>query len=133
MLWIKKVFGHQHGQALVEMALVLPLLLLLLFGIFEFGRIMGSYMLISNLSREGARYGVVGHDDTQIQALILSRRTWLDEAQLSVVVSPPYVDRDKGEALNVGVNYSLNLMTPIFAEILPNPVLLSTECTMRVE
>lgn len=133
MLWVKKVFGQQHGQALVEMALVLPLLLLLLFGIFEFGRIMGSYMLISNLSREGARYGVVGHDDTQIQALILSRRAWLDEAQLSVVVSPPYVDRDKGEALNVGVNYSLNLMIPIFTEILPNPVLLSTQCTMRVE
>lgn len=130
---VKEVIRNQCGQALVEMALVLPLLLLLLLGIFECGRIMGSYMLISDLSREGARYGVVGHDDTQIQALILSRRAWLEESNMLVVVTPPYVDRDKGEALNVGVNYSLNLMTPIFAEILPNPVLLSTQCTMRVE
>ncbi len=133
MLWIKKRFGNEHGQAMVEMALVLPLLLLLFLGIFEFGRIMGSYMLISNLSREGARYGVVGHDDNQIQAFILSQKAWLDENQLSITVSPPYMERDKGEALNVEVNYSVDLMTPVYARYLPNPILLSTQCTMRVE
>ncbi|MDD3269408.1 MAG: pilus assembly protein [Syntrophomonadaceae bacterium] len=133
MLWAKRVFGNEHGQALVEMALVLPLLLLLFLGIFEFGRILGSYMLISNLSREGARYGVVGHDDNQIQALILSRRAWLDENQLLIIVSPPYLERDKGEPLNVGVNYSVDLMTPFYAQFLPDPLPLSTQCTMRVE
>ena len=127
------MLSSEHGQALVEMALVLPLLLMLFLGIFEFGRIMGSYMLISNLSREGARYGVVGHDDDQIHNLILSRRAWLEEEQLTVIVSPSYIDRDKGEELNVLVNYSLNLMTPLFAEFLPNPLLLSSQCIMRVE
>lgn len=129
----RNLASSNEGQALVEMALVLPLLLLLLIGILEFGRIMGAYMVINDLSREGARYGVVGHNDAEIQALVLSRRAWLDETNLVVHISPAFVDRNEGEPLDVGVDYSVNLMTPVFSSILPNPVQLSADCIMRVE
>ncbi|MCO5386708.1 MAG: pilus assembly protein [Desulfosporosinus sp.] len=43
-----------EGQALVEMALILPLLFLLLFGVIEMGRIGYAYISISNATREGA-------------------------------------------------------------------------------
>ncbi|MEN6347844.1 MAG: TadE/TadG family type IV pilus assembly protein [Syntrophomonas sp.] len=129
----RNLASSNEGQALVEMALVLPLLLLLLIGILEFGRIMGAYMVINDLSREGARYGVVGHNDAEIQALVLSRRAWLDETNLVVHISPVFEDRNKGEPLDVGVDYSVNLMTPVFSSILPNPVQLSADCIMRVE
>ena len=131
-MW-KRLFKSQKGQALAEMALVLPILLTLLFGIIEFGRIFGSYMVISNLSREGARYGVVGHDDVQIRNLILSQRAWLDENKFSIIVSPPYAERDKGDSLGVTINYSVDLIIPVIAEIIPNPVNLSVQCLMRVE
>ena len=36
------IFRRKEGQAMVEMALVLPLLLLLFMGIVEFGRILGA-------------------------------------------------------------------------------------------
>ncbi|MDF1515718.1 MAG: TadE/TadG family type IV pilus assembly protein, partial [Anaerolineae bacterium] len=47
------------GQELVEFALILPLLLLLLFGLIEVGVLVLSYNTISNIGREVARYGTV--------------------------------------------------------------------------
>lgn len=50
------------GQGLVEFALVLPLILLLISGIVEFGRMLAIYNGVSNASREAARYGAVVGD-----------------------------------------------------------------------
>ncbi|MEM5328150.1 TadE/TadG family type IV pilus assembly protein [Paraburkholderia sp. JHI2823] len=49
----------QRGVAAVEFALVLPVLLLLLFGIIEMGLFLYDKAVITNASREGARAGVV--------------------------------------------------------------------------
>jgi len=49
----------ERGQDLVEFALILPLLLLLLLGIIEFGLAVFHYNSIANVGREVARFGVV--------------------------------------------------------------------------
>ncbi len=54
----KRVRGAQ-GQALVEFALVVPLLLILLLGIFEAGRYVVLLESLNNATREGARYAIV--------------------------------------------------------------------------
>jgi len=46
-----------QGQGMVEFALVLPILLLIVLGIIEFGRLLFMYAAVSTASREGARYG----------------------------------------------------------------------------
>jgi Flp pilus assembly protein TadG len=46
------------GMAMVEMVFVLPLLILILFGIAEFGLMFQRWLSLSNAVREGARYGV---------------------------------------------------------------------------
>ena len=51
--------GGSRGQGMVEFALILPLLLLLMMGIIEFGYVFTVYTGIFNAAREGARYGVV--------------------------------------------------------------------------
>jgi len=59
--------NHQvfRGQAIVEFAIALPVLLLILFGLFEVGRLIFIYSAITNASREAARYGsAVGLEDT---------------------------------------------------------------------
>ena len=70
-MWlIRKLIKNKRGQALVELALVLPLLILLLFGTMEFGRIFHSYLVLTNASREGARAGIVGADDAGIRTKV---------------------------------------------------------------
>lgn len=46
-----------RGQGLLEFALVIPIFLLLLFGVFEFGRYMTALITVNTSSREAARYG----------------------------------------------------------------------------
>ncbi|MBI4787295.1 MAG: pilus assembly protein [Chloroflexi bacterium] len=48
----------QTGQGLTEFALMLPVLLLILLGALDLGRVYNAYVAITNASREGARYGM---------------------------------------------------------------------------
>jgi hypothetical protein len=52
----------ENAQGMVEFALVLPVLLLLMFGIMEFGRLLFFYSSSANASREAARYGSAAGD-----------------------------------------------------------------------
>jgi Flp pilus assembly protein TadG len=54
----RRSMRDQRGVAVVEFALVLPLLLLLLFGIVEFGMILYDKAVITSASRAAARQGV---------------------------------------------------------------------------
>ncbi len=56
-----RVAGHRHGRgaAAVELALVLPLLCLLLFGIISYGYMLSFRQAISQASAEGARAAAV--------------------------------------------------------------------------
>ena len=49
----------ERGAAAVEFALLLPVLVLILFGIIEFGLLLYDQQVITNASREGARAGIV--------------------------------------------------------------------------
>lgn len=51
--------NKEKGASAVEFALVLPVLILLLFGIIEFGLLLYDKAVITNASREGARAGIV--------------------------------------------------------------------------
>ena len=50
-------FRKQSGQAMVEFALTIPLLLMISFGLIEFGRMMFTYSSVVTAAREAARYG----------------------------------------------------------------------------
>ena len=49
----------ERGQAIIELALTLPLLLLIVLGIFDFGLMFQKYEVVTNAAREGARVGVL--------------------------------------------------------------------------
>ena len=60
-----------RGTALLEMALTLPLLLLVSIGIFEFGRAYQYEQVLTNAAREGARVAVLpGQPDGAVQARV---------------------------------------------------------------
>lgn len=50
---------NQAGQSLVELALILPILLIVVMGIFEFGRAWHTRQIVTDAARAGARRAVV--------------------------------------------------------------------------
>src|SRR5262245_16550399 len=91
---------RRPGQTLVEFALTLPILLLLIFGIIEFGRIFQAWVTVQNAAREAIRYAVTGQYDTSIFNL---DHSW-DPANLSSHpgVPCPYdsIDPQQGQFKN---------------------------------
>src|SRR5207344_1152 len=55
----RRSHSNERGQALVETALVLPIVLLVAVGIFEFGRAYQTWQILTNAAREGARIAVL--------------------------------------------------------------------------
>lgn len=51
--------NSESGVAAVEMAIILPVLFLILFGIINFGTVFYNYIVITNAAREGARWGSI--------------------------------------------------------------------------
>ena len=122
-----------HGQALVEMALVLSILLLLLTGIVEFGRVLSAQLVVSHASREGARIGVVGAIDDLISQRAMNAAGTLDTGKVIVSVSPSPSERLRGSQLTVQVEYPVDIVMPFMDKILPDPYWVRGATTMRVE
>jgi Flp pilus assembly protein TadG len=59
---LRRSSNREGAQGMVEFALVLPLLLMLMFGLIEVGRMLFVYSMVSSSSREGARYGAAAGD-----------------------------------------------------------------------
>jgi Flp pilus assembly protein TadG len=60
----------EAGAELVEFALVLPLLLLVLGGIVDFGMLLQRQQVVTNAAREGARLAAVGYSETDVQSRV---------------------------------------------------------------
>lgn len=56
----------ESGVAAIELAIVLPLLFLILFGIISFGTLFYNYIVITNAAREGARWGSINVPATTV-------------------------------------------------------------------
>ncbi|WP_179123053.1 TadE/TadG family type IV pilus assembly protein [Ferroacidibacillus organovorans] len=122
----------EKGQALVEFALVIPLFLLLLFGVFDFGRIMWNELTISAASRDAARYASLGATDTQIDAVVVSDCPFLIPSQLAISVSPASGERIPGNPVTVTVSYPVAI-DPFLFTFLPAKINLTAQTTMRME
>lgn len=125
---------NKKGQSLVETALVLPVLLLILTGIFDFGLLFNSYLMVSNASREGARSAAVGSDNTEINNAVKAVVKNLDSTRLTIIITPDLATgRTAGVAITVTVKYKYKMVTPIIAALAPNPLNLASSTTMRCE
>jgi Flp pilus assembly protein TadG len=67
--------SRAKAQALVEFALVLPVFLLILFVIFDFGRAIYSYNAISNAAREGGRTAIINQYPDAVRAKAAQQAT----------------------------------------------------------
>jgi Flp pilus assembly protein TadG len=116
---------RQRGAAMVEMAIVLPLLLLLVFGIIEFGRLYNSQVTLTHAAREGIRDYAIFQDPVQAE----------DKARQAVSATfdpaPMVFDIsacDPGDPATMTITYPFQLRIPFFGR---NTITITTEGVMR--
>lgn len=144
---------NEKGQAMVEMAIVLPILLLVLFGIIEFGWIFYNKLSVENGTREAGRYTgihygeyVTGYkykgnlmwdigDDKNSTAvkvarqIIEDRHPGMNMSNLSVTVAVDAVDNTK---IKVTSRYTIKLFTP-YMIMLADPFVIESISEVRIE
>jgi len=117
---------------MVEFALVLPVLVLLLCSIIDFGNILHEYLVITAAAREGARTAAVNGTDAEIEAAVLSAAASVDRGQITVTITP--AERIRGQAVTVAVSNQVPVITPLVAAILADETVTVTgQTVMRVE
>ena len=121
---------NNRGAALVEMALILPLLLLIVFGIFEFGRAMFIVNTLNNAAREGARRASVSPAPINVEAFV-SESISFAHPGLNVSISNNNPTPGSGTAITVTATLPFQPVTAIVP--FPENFTLSGQATMRYE
>ncbi len=118
--------------------MVLPILLMLLFGIADFGRVFFTWLTVTNATREGARAGALGADTAAVEARVLATAGGIDTGPLDVVVTG--AGGDPGTSVAVDSTYEVTLITPIAGIInyisgdtVPASITVTSSATMRIE
>jgi Flp pilus assembly protein TadG len=144
--------GDKTGASAVEFAIILPVLILFLFGIIEFSILFYDKAVITNASREGTRAGIVYQPDPvtegEIQQVVLDycadhlitfgetsildiEITTLDESKNPTPIVSPL---EAGDPLRVMVEYDYQfLVLPNFVTALTGGINLAAITVMRME
>lgn len=133
---------RQHGQAVTEFAIILPVFFLLVAGMIDFGLGIYSDLTLVNAAREGARLGVIDPGNTAaIENRVREMASNLDASRLNVTIacerpsgsgfvpctSPRWMP---GDATRVTASYRYPMFFPLlFGTEIP----LSSETKMRIE
>lgn len=133
----------KSGQNIVEFAIVAVLLLALVLGIVEFGRVWMTMQVVTNACREGARLAALPTGFTTTAAVTQKVNDYLNSANLDpgrATISVNNVDGATGSDAIVAVNYAADLMFlgPVLKLInsssaLPGTLTLRGSATMRNE
>ena len=134
---------EKSGQNLVEFALVSVLLLALVLGIIEFGRVWMTFQVVTNACREGARLAALPTGFTTAADVTTKVNNYLTSANLDptkATLSIVNVDGPTGTDAIVTVTYSADLMFlgPVVTMLdpgsaLPGTLTLTGSATMRNE
>ena len=130
----------ESGQALAEIAIALPLLLLMLIGIWEFARAYQIQQVVVNAAREGARTVVLPDAGADVDSATVIVNNYLSAGRVNGATVNITGTEATGEAMTVTVSvpYSFNLIGPVIRLATgnsggPGDITLSSSATMRHE
>lgn len=123
----------KKGQAILELALVLPIILIIFCAIVDFGRILHASTQLNLVAQEAVRLGGLGKTDSEIESYVRDKATLKDEDTIDVVLTPNDLSRKPGDYLTLKITYKVNYITPLMNIFLPSPYVINTESTIRVE
>lgn len=109
-----RAWACEDGAVAVEMALVLPLLLLLVCGIIDFGRMLNAQILVSSAAREGVRMAALNHPELVPSRVGLAAAS-LSPAPGAAIVSACDTDPQTEDNAQVLVSHTFSFATPLNA------------------
>jgi len=109
----------ERGAAAVEFALVLPVLILLVFGLIEFSRVYNIQISLSNAAREGARTMAVENSLPIARSAAIAAAPSITPAVSAGQIAITPASCTAGGTVAVTINYSVSLMTGFFGATLP--------------
>jgi len=110
----------------VEFALVLPILVLILFGVIEFGGVYNAQLMVTGAAREGAREMAVGGDPADAESAAVAAVVVAGADALDVTVSPATCAA--GSDVTVTVVYDRPFLTGLFGATLELTGLATRRC-----
>lgn len=113
---LRRLTGDR-GAAAVEFALVVPVLLLLVFGVAEFGRAYNIQTTLSGAAREGARTMALQNDAGAANAATVAAARPLELSSGQIIVSPdacPLSDITSADTVRVTITYQMPFVTSLF-------------------
>ena len=133
-----RLMKETNGQAMAELAITLPILLLILCAIIDFGWFFSNQLSLSYLSREGARYAVTHSEDTNAEQNIQDRVSAAapDYLKNSITVTVTFSNPNSPRSGDVDVNVQANVaaLTPVVGIFEQSQTItLSSQCVMKVE
>jgi Flp pilus assembly protein TadG len=129
---------REDGQAMVEFALILPIFLLILCGIVDFGWLFYNQLTLNNACREGARYAVVNTaDNADTQAIInhienVSSNVFAnDGVDITVTYSAP--SNPTSGDVTVNMSADISFFTPVLSTVMGKEKTITSTVIMKVE
>ncbi|SEA83814.1 Flp pilus assembly protein TadG [Thalassobacillus cyri] len=127
----------EEGQSLVEFALVLPVLLLLVVGIFDFGRVLYTHLQMELVAQEAVRLGGLGQGETAVKEYAHNHFQAANPEGLEVLVTVSSRDGTStgewksGNYVTVTMSYPEEILQPLGGASIPYTV--KTSSTIRIE
>jgi Flp pilus assembly protein TadG len=110
---MRRTKTEERGQTVVEFAIVLPVLLLVLFAILQFGVVFKDYIALTDAARVGARKAAVSRHlanrNAVVESAVRASADGIDNADLKVLVSSAWTPGSDVE-VSASYPYSVNVL-----------------------
>lgn len=123
-----KIYSRCDGAVAVEFAMILPILLLIICGIFDVGNVYYQLHTVNEAARVGARLASVDGTSAQVTTAVQQYGSDLTTAPYMNPTNPV-----SGQSVTVTVSRPVTIITPIISKFFPNPFTVTGTCTMQVE
>ena len=132
---------RSRGQSLVEFTLLVPILLLLVLGAVDFGRLFLGYVSLQNMARVGANYAALHPDawpgnateQATYESLILASVADPNCPVVTPVPDPSFgITKDPGEPVSVSLSCQFSVLTPLIGNIVGKFVTVSASSTFPI-
>jgi Flp pilus assembly protein TadG len=140
MTLVPRLLRSEEATSITELAIILPVLMTLLLGIMEGGRALSAWVVLTNETREAARWGVAGVRDTSDPTLVADVSAYFTQRVSGVLsctpltVTPTIVAPANGlpGSLTVDAKCTLNALDPLMQSVMGN-ITVDSASVMRSE